>query len=1026
MMKLRGLAVVWTVMVVCGCDQGGGGAPNVGDLDFVIEAPGLVGHDGFTDGRNGVPPGGEPALVDDGATAIEEADIVRLDGDRLYALSTRGGLAIVDVSDPGALKVVGRYRAHAEPFEMYVAGERALVMYRELGRYAPAEDGSYTFEIESRLVALDVSDPGHVVELGAVAMPGSISDSRKRGDVLYVVTHEDGYCYGCEAGPVTTITSWDVSDDTPKQIAQVRLPIENAGYGGGERSVYSTDERLYVATPIWTPTAESSSVIDVIDISDAEGGLMRGARVAVAGDVQSRWQMDEFEGVLRVVSQPSAWRTEDEPVVETFTVSSSQIIEPLGSLELVLPEREMLRSARFDGPRAYVITFEQTDPLFTIDLSDPEKPAQRAALEIPGWVYHMVPLGDRLLGFGFDNGNPDGAIHVSLFDVSDLASPELLSRVNFGGDYADFAESQNRIHKALAVLPERDLVLVPFSGYQYDDLGCGSTFRGGVQLVDLKDDALALRGLAPQSDRSRRPVLLDHTLLAVSDSRVQSFDIADRDKPKALSSTAIAGSAYRVVVAGDVLARLATDWSVGQTRLELVPRDEPDSLAPLGELVLDDILELTSKPGVEPGGEPVGACFGYGFYDVQIFARERHLYVLYADYGSTTAPTKLATIDISDPTDPTLVATLALPYALGWGGGYYLPGANDDGARAVQVGAQLVLHHVEAVDNGLLPRSTAWFDVVDLTEPEAPRALTSIRRPDALGHGLLHVFGDQVVSSRVIAVGDQGTDVAFFADRMALADGELPRLLASPNVPGPVVAYDPERARAVTLDYAYEVRQASDASDCYGLSASVAYDYERRRCTLLRQGLSLVRIEGEHAELVNRVDVENELRLAGAIGAGNLVFAVLGPSYGYYGYAVDGVPVGQAPTAPGATAGAGGAARPGAGDAVVAPGGGIGYATQRAEFVTLTGLRSSTLAVASRIETTLDGVDFTHARTLGSRLVAPTYGLGLAVVDASDPEKPEMNLHELYGTCLDLVLDRDNAICALGDYGMQEVPLAGP
>ena len=77
-----------------------------------------------------------------------------------------------------------------------------------------------------------------------------------------------------------------------------------------------------------------------------------------------------------------------------------------------------------DGERAYAITFEQTDPLFTIDLSDPASPMQRGALEIPGFVYHMEPRGDRLIGLGFDQGNPDGAITVSLFDVSDEVNIE--------------------------------------------------------------------------------------------------------------------------------------------------------------------------------------------------------------------------------------------------------------------------------------------------------------------------------------------------------------------------------------------------------------------------------------------------------------------------------------------------------------------------------------------------------------------------------------------------------------------------
>src|SRR5690606_29630787 len=182
----------------------------------------------------------------------------------------------------------------------------------------------------------------------------------------------------------------------------------------------------------------------------------------------SRWQMDEFDGVFRVISQPGGWGTDEPPVVQTFTVNTSNDIQPAGSLTIQLPRpREVLQSVRFDGARAFAITAEQQDPLFTFDLSDPAAPRQLGELEMPGWVYHMEPRGDRLYALGFDPQHPEGALHVSLFDVADLSNPVLLSRVPFGGDWGSFAEGQNQIHKAFSILPEQNLILVPFSGGSY-------------------------------------------------------------------------------------------------------------------------------------------------------------------------------------------------------------------------------------------------------------------------------------------------------------------------------------------------------------------------------------------------------------------------------------------------------------------------------------------------------------------------------------------------------------------------------
>jgi uncharacterized secreted protein with C-terminal beta-propeller domain len=64
------------------------------------------------------------------------------------------------------------------------------------------------------------------------------------------------------------------------------------------------------------------------------------------------------------------------------------------------------------GPVGYVVTFRQTDPLYTIDLADPERPRVRGELKIPGYSAYLHPIGeDLLLGVGQDateEGRPLG------------------------------------------------------------------------------------------------------------------------------------------------------------------------------------------------------------------------------------------------------------------------------------------------------------------------------------------------------------------------------------------------------------------------------------------------------------------------------------------------------------------------------------------------------------------------------------------------------------------------------------------
>lgn len=115
------------------------------------------------------------------------------------------------------------------------------------------------------------------------------------------------------------------------------------------------------------------------------------------------------------------------------------------------------------GPRAYAITYNQTDPLFVLDLSDPAYPEQRGELHMPGFMFHLEPHGDRLLGLGVDRNDAQGSLNVSLFDVSDPDDPIMLKRVAFatpriGEDYqilnSELSEDQDRIQKAFRVLPQ--------------------------------------------------------------------------------------------------------------------------------------------------------------------------------------------------------------------------------------------------------------------------------------------------------------------------------------------------------------------------------------------------------------------------------------------------------------------------------------------------------------------------------------------------------------------------------------------
>jgi uncharacterized protein (TIGR03382 family) len=538
-----------------------------------------------------------PPTTGDASRAIAEADIVQLDGSRLYAMSKLGQLSVIDVSTDGKLALLGQLRLPGRPFEMYRRGTLLVAMSNGAiasdGRpIDPAtSDTTWTAPDEgsgAMVIVLDVADPTHISTRAKSSVVGEIADSRIVGDVLYLATYENAACYGCGEKPRTLVTSFDISDPTAMTKADQASFESNApdGYNlpwgsNWKRSIFVTDERLYIGghadidpNELYRGTS-NEGIVDVLDIRDPTGRLATGARIIVAGAILSRWQIDEQNGILRVISQRGAGRTGnglDMPAIDTFQIESTQSFTPLGHATIELVRQEGLRTVRFDTDRAYAITYNQTDPLFTIDLRNPAAPKVMGELKMPGFMFYLEPHGDRVIGLGIDRNDPMGSLNVSLFDVSDLAQPRMLARSSFGGasfseDYeilnGELPEDQDRIQKAFHLYQD-GLVAVPFASAS----GCEDT-RSGVALVDWSSDTLIERALLPMPGNPRRTMEIGSQMLVVSDSNVRSFSLTPKDPVQTddlTVGTCTGSAAYYPAYAEDGYPRgpYACDVAAGQ------------------------------------------------------------------------------------------------------------------------------------------------------------------------------------------------------------------------------------------------------------------------------------------------------------------------------------------------------------------------------------------------------------------------------------------------------------------------------
>lgn len=527
--------------------------------------------------------------------AIQEADIIQMNEGKLYALSESGTVSIVDISQPGRLSLLGQTRLAGVPFEMYLRGNVLITMWngaisptgQPLSPPAPQNPSQYQTRTASdpnagaAVVVLDITKPNAIVNQGGFPIPGELADSRLVGNVLYVATYENSRCYRCAAKPRTLVTSFDFQDpNVARQIHQAEFSSNapesyNLAWGSNwKRSLFVNSQRLYIGghadidpNKLRTNT-EPEGIIDVLDISDPTGRLVAGTRVQVAGAILSRWQMEERDGVLRVISQRGAGRTGNgigNPEVNTFTIHNSQWIQPLGQTTIRLPRQEGLRSVRFDQDRAYAITYYQTDPLWIIDLRNSAKPTVRGELHMPGFMYYLQPHGDRLIGLGIDRSDPGGSLNVSLFNVEDMDHPTMIGRVPFatprmGEDYLilnyELPEDQDRIQKAFRVFPD-GVVAVPFTygAKPYTSGDSCQSVMGGIKLVDWKNDTLKDKALLPMRGNPRRAFQNLGEIIGVSDSNVTSFS-ADSNNTTVIKSAD--------VVIGDCVPNKMPN----QTRLE--------------------------------------------------------------------------------------------------------------------------------------------------------------------------------------------------------------------------------------------------------------------------------------------------------------------------------------------------------------------------------------------------------------------------------------------------------------------------
>ncbi len=214
---------------------------------------------------------------------------------------------------------------------------------------------------------------------------------------------------------------------------------QTLGVIAGGDLYYMSQDNIYVAD-YRSPYARREEGADrdstaILRFSYDQGKFYLRATGEIPGRLNDSFSLDEYNGYLRAVSTVKEFWPKKIVDDRTGQVVGYDIREGKQAnglyvldekLDIVgkiqdLAEDEEIYSARFLKDAGYFVTFRQTDPLFAVDLSEPENPRLLGELKVSGFSEYLHFYGaDRLLGIGMetDETGRQTGVKLSMFDIS--------------------------------------------------------------------------------------------------------------------------------------------------------------------------------------------------------------------------------------------------------------------------------------------------------------------------------------------------------------------------------------------------------------------------------------------------------------------------------------------------------------------------------------------------------------------------------------------------------------------------------
>lgn len=451
---------------------------------------------------------------------VDESDIAKIDGSYIYTVEDKY-IVITDIRD-GKLEEVTRFLpkdcgAADRVMEIYVDGDQLILVVQgyetSLGESSKAgsdkensdkessdeeiavsdasEDSAFCYKMNGKsttqIQVYSIVDRRNPEFEGRLIQDGYYNTSRKIGDVVYLFTQYHmtsdvvgyvekeytsvipkvngekvaaGEIYLPESSGESGILVSSLDVNKPDKVLDSKLVI--SGYA----QTYISKDALY----LYEEDYDGAMITNIAKFALDEGRISGVAATAVRGYVRDTFAINASDGYLRVLT--TDYSTEDE--VNALYILDENL-KLTGQLTGIAPGEEIY-AARFMGNTGYFVTYRNTDPLFTVDLSDPAKPEIIGELKVTGFSEYLHFWDDtHLLGIGYESDEKTGNIEnikISMFNIENPG--EVTDEAKLVLKDVDYSEA---LYDYKSVIISKDKNLIGLVCEDYSGSGIKQTYQ---------------------------------------------------------------------------------------------------------------------------------------------------------------------------------------------------------------------------------------------------------------------------------------------------------------------------------------------------------------------------------------------------------------------------------------------------------------------------------------------------------------------------------------------------------------------